>query len=206
MKEPLATDRRVLRTRALLREALVALILERGWDAVSIREICERAAVGRSTFYTHYADKEDLLLSGFEDLRRMLRQARRRRAASGPARSGPILAFPLPLMEHAHQNARLFRALVGKRSGQVVEREFRRVVIDLTLEEIAELSPSPKATPARTALAHGLAGALVGLMTWWLDTRTAMSAGELQELFQRQTGPMLAAAVGTRPLAGGHGR
>ena len=206
MKEPLATDVRVLRTRALLREALVALILERGWDAVSIREICQRAAVGRSTFYTHYADKEDLLLGGFEDLRRMLRQARRRPALSGSARGGPALAFPLPLMEHAQQNARLFRALVGKRSGQVVEREFRRVVIDLTLEEIAELSQSPKGTPARTALAHCLAGALMGLMTWWLDTRMAMSAGELQELFQRQTGSILAAAVGARPFPAEHRR
>ena len=66
-------DRRVLRTRRTLREALVQLILQRGWEKVSVLEVCERADVGRSTFYTHFADKEELLLSGFDDLRQALR-------------------------------------------------------------------------------------------------------------------------------------
>lgn len=61
-------DRRVQRTRRQLREALITLILERGWDAVSVRDVCEKADVGRSTFYVHFADKENLLLSGFDDL------------------------------------------------------------------------------------------------------------------------------------------
>src|SRR5512139_3251865 len=66
------TDRRVLRTRATLREALVRLILERGWDDISVQDVCDRANVGRSTFYSHFADKEELLLAGFDDLRKAL--------------------------------------------------------------------------------------------------------------------------------------
>ena len=59
------TDRRIARTRRALRESLSSLVMERGWSAVSVQEICERADIGRSTFYLHYADKDELLLSGF---------------------------------------------------------------------------------------------------------------------------------------------
>ena len=84
-------NRRVQRTRRTLREALVALILERGWDRFSIQDICERADVGRSTFYTHFADKEDVVGAGFEDLGRGVRAELA--AASGARRP---LAFSRP--------------------------------------------------------------------------------------------------------------
>src|SRR5512141_2904590 len=61
-------DRRVQRTQQLLREALVALILEKGYDAITVQDILDLANMGRSTFYAHYRDKEDLLLSGFQML------------------------------------------------------------------------------------------------------------------------------------------
>src|SRR5262249_477652 len=57
-RAPNPTDRRVVRTRQTLRAALIALLYERGWDAISVQDICGRAGVGRSTFYTHFADKE----------------------------------------------------------------------------------------------------------------------------------------------------
>jgi len=85
MKAPSSTDPRVVRTRAALRQALISLILERGWDAVGIHDICQRAQIGRSTFYTHFADKEELLLVGFDELRRWLRGSR---AAGSPATRG----------------------------------------------------------------------------------------------------------------------
>src|SRR4051812_31721986 len=53
-------DRRVARTRALLQDALIALIPELGYAAITVEDICEKADVGRSTFYTHYAGKDDL--------------------------------------------------------------------------------------------------------------------------------------------------
>ena len=72
-----APDRRVLRTRRQLRTALINLILERGWDAVSVSDVCARADVGRSTFYAHFADKEELLFSGFEELHATLATLRK---------------------------------------------------------------------------------------------------------------------------------
>jgi len=65
-------DRRVLRTRRALQHAFLRLITEKGYDAVSIQDICEAADVGRSTFYLHFASKDDLKRAGLEHLRHAL--------------------------------------------------------------------------------------------------------------------------------------
>src|SRR5689334_7156318 len=61
------TDRRILRTRDRLGDALIALIQEKPFDQVTVQEVLDRAGVGRSTFYLHYRDKDDLFLSDAED-------------------------------------------------------------------------------------------------------------------------------------------
>ncbi len=56
-------DRRVQRTRKLLRESMMALILEEGYDAISIQDITDKANLGRATFYLHFKDKDEVLSS-----------------------------------------------------------------------------------------------------------------------------------------------
>ena len=63
---PCAEDRRIVKTRKALRDALVELIEERGWSGFSVNDLCERADINRGTFYNHYRDKDDVLLA-FED-------------------------------------------------------------------------------------------------------------------------------------------
>ena len=60
-------DRRVQRTRKLLREALMELILEEGYDAISIQDITDKANLGRATFYLHFKDKDELLLEVMDE-------------------------------------------------------------------------------------------------------------------------------------------
>jgi AcrR family transcriptional regulator len=52
------TDRRVQRTRELLQKALIELISERGYDAITIQDIVDHANVGRTTFYLHYNSQD----------------------------------------------------------------------------------------------------------------------------------------------------
>lgn len=82
-------DRRVQRTRRLLHAAIIELIDEHGWDAITVQDVCQRADVGRSTFYVHFADKEELLVSGFGELRKQLQRA-----------SSPQIGSRWPLREH----------------------------------------------------------------------------------------------------------
>lgn len=61
-------DRRIEKTQNLLREALVSLIHEKNYDSIAVKEILDRANVGRSTFYTHFRDKDELLASGIDGM------------------------------------------------------------------------------------------------------------------------------------------
>lgn len=140
-------DRRVERTQRQLSDSLMALILERGWDAVTVRDVCEHANIGRSTFYLHYADKESLLLGGFDELHQHL--AELTRDAKRP------FAFAEALLEHALGNERLFRAMVGRQSWQQMQWRFRDLVVTLLLAELAALKVPAASRPATARFIAG---------------------------------------------------
>src|SRR5262249_15248748 len=119
-----------------------------------------------------------------------LRNALRQQRTTPAARADP-LGFARGIIEHAHEQRQLFRALVGKRSGHVVHQGFRRVVVDLVKDDLAR-------TDARRypveALVHYVAGAFLELLTWWVDARSPLYPSEIEALFRRMTAPALAAA------------
>jgi len=82
-------DRRVRRTRDVLGDALIALIQEKEFESISVQEVLDRAGVGRSTFYAHYRDKNDLLLSDVEDFLQFMSTLLVRTGA-GPRRVAPV--------------------------------------------------------------------------------------------------------------------
>jgi len=173
----------VQRTRRALREALVGLLVERSWDQVSVQDVCDRANIGRSTFYTHFADKEELLVGGLDDLRKELRRA-------APLDSGARpLEFVRGVIEHANEQRRLFRAVVGKHSGHAVQQRFRQMLIQLVHEDLSAIAAR---SPQLEVTARYVAGALLETLTWWLDTRNGFQADELEKLFKQLTAPVLA--------------
>src|SRR5260370_3151354 len=91
-------DRRSARTRRALHEALISLILRKGYDAITVQEIIDQADIGRATFYAHYRGKEDLLRAGFDALRARLKAARGPAFANvRPGQTVP-LAFVPPIV------------------------------------------------------------------------------------------------------------
>jgi AcrR family transcriptional regulator len=188
-KLPSAGDRRVQRTRRALRDALVELIAEKGWDGFSVQDACDRANVGRSTFYTHFADKEELVGGSFEDLKKVLRA----QAAAAGGRPTRPLAFTRGLIEHAGEQRRLFLAIVGKRSGHLVQRKFRELVLALVREDLAGSLP---AGPRREAATAFLAGALLEVLSWWLEARSPLAPEAIDGLFHELAAPALSIAGG----------
>ena len=177
-------DRRSLRTRNALRNALLELIIERGWDDISVQDLCDRANIGRSTFYTHYTNKDALLIGSLDDLRGNLRQARRDgRATDGRSTFG----FALSLIEHAQEQRRLFSTLVGRRSGYAVQQRFREMVIKLVGEELP-VGNAPGLP--RTAAQRWIAGAFVELLGWWIEQRSPLPPPELAAMFEGLARPV----------------
>lgn len=183
MKASSPVDRRVQRTQRLLTDALIQLILERGWDSVSVQDICERADVGRSTFYTHFADKEDLLVGGLGALGQFLREQAATSTGNRP------LAFARGVIEHVDEKRRLFKALAGKRSGQLAQRHFRELLIELVREDLQALAPG---SPRLDVAVRYVAGAFFELLIWWLEARTQLKPADLEEHFHELTTPVLA--------------
>jgi AcrR family transcriptional regulator len=184
---PSAADRRVRRTRRQLRDALISLILERGWDRVSVQEVCAHADVGRSTFYVHFADKEELLLSGFDELYASLDAIRLTREGA--------FGFAEAMIEHAMDNLKLYRALVGLKDGQHVLR-FRDVVVRLVEAELDSLGVLGE---HRAVVARYVGGGFVALMTAWLDRPSSVDPHTLASTFRQLTRGALSSFGGREP-------
>lgn len=155
-----SADRRVQKTKKLLSDALVSLILEKGYEEVSIQDILDRANVGRSTFYAHYENKEQLLLFGHEHLRNL--------ALKEGSDQIDFLSFYRHLADKHELAAKL---LSGGKSEEVVTRS----LYDILHHGISRLYGRPAAkSPAERAMltlrTDAAAAALVRLMTSWVQS------------------------------------
>jgi AcrR family transcriptional regulator len=156
---------RVRRTQRLLREALIELIEERGFDALTVGEIAERAMVSRAAFYRNYQDKYDLVEQIFAEAMQALLTA-----VSEPdtAHSPQIW---VRFFEHIAEYERLYRALLGRRGSPWFVLKMRASVIDL-IKEFGRLAP-PGAPPvypdADEFIPDLIATMFVEAITWWLE-------------------------------------
>lgn len=181
------TDRRIQRTRELLQKALIELISERGYDAITIQDIADRANVGRTTFYKHYLGKDDLFMSCHEA---MLTEFQFGRLYSHPFSREELLSPEAPqTMSLAYQHldearARLYPIFQG-RDGALILRQIR----DRSAQEIETnlhvvFAGADSAIPLNV-LANYLAGAQIELVLWWLEKRRPHSPRNLAQTFHR---------------------
>ena len=187
-------DRRVERTRRLLGDALVALIRERGYEALSVQDIIDRANVGRATFYAHFDNKEDLLLSGLDGLHASLKALQRQAHAQGGPADERLFAFSRELFAHADAHRDVFRAMVGDRSVALVQQAFRRILVDLVREDVRAMVPRSAGTTSPEPIVQFAASGLFGLLMWWVDGRGRPSVEEVNRLFRRLAIPTITAA------------
>jgi AcrR family transcriptional regulator len=172
-------DQRIRRTHERLGTALVALIQERPIDDVTVQDVLDRASVGRSTFYLHFRDKDDLLLSQFEKFLEMMSMALSTRKEESD-RVVPVAE----LFAHIGNQKKLYRALADSGRLQdffdLAQGYFARG-IEQRLTESKRLSNSqPSELGAR---ASALAGSVLSLLRWWLDRGAKESPHAMDELF-----------------------
>ncbi len=183
-KKPI--DRRVARTRAMLQQAHISLILKKGYDAITVDDICNAANVGRSTFYAHYTSKDDLRRSGLEHLRKELID----RQKDALAKSGNIrdrsLGFSLAMFEHARDHIDLYKALVGGRGGAIALGAIRQILSDLIRNELAATVDKKSADVIpRELVVQYVVGSFMAVMTWWLDGGVKLPPQRIDVMFRR---------------------
>jgi AcrR family transcriptional regulator len=186
-------DRRVQRTRALLQNALVAAIADKGYDSVTVQDIIDRANVGRSTYYAHFRDKEDLLRSGLGEFRSSL-VARQREPAPAGARDG-LLGFSLGVFEHAYSHRHVYKAMAGHDSVAIVQRQMQRIFVELVRNDLKAFAPRAAAASFDLVVQY-VVGALLSTVVWWLDHNARQSPAEIDAFFRQLTIPAVKAALG----------
>jgi len=173
-----STDRRIQRTRGLLQQALVEMIIEKGYEATTVQDIIDRANVGRSTFYAHYADKQTLLASGLDGLRRYLAE---HQARAPRGENGPSLGFSLAMVEHAAGHVELYRAIAGKESGAYVMQRLHRTFAELVRKDLEGMGVRPA---QRELCVQFVTGAFMGVLTWWMEQGARQPPAEVDALFR----------------------
>jgi len=174
-------DRRIQRTRNRRGNALIALIEEKPIDEVTVREVLDHAGVGRSTFYVHYRDKDDLFLSQLEQGLEMWTTTLSRQQENSN-RVAPVAEF----FAHVASAKRLYRALVN--SGRIeaffelAQGYFARG-IEQRIKQSTELRNPHQ--DELTACSNAFAGGLLSLLRWWIDRGAKESPRAMDELFHR---------------------
>jgi len=174
-------DARIRRTHERLGSALVELIQEKPIDDVTVQEVLGRASVGRSTFYLHFSDKNDLLLSQLEKFLEQMSTALSIR------REESLRVVPVAeLFAHIGSQKKIYRALAD--SGRLndffdlAQGYFSRG-IEQRLRESKRLLNLPQRELAARAFAA--AGSLLSLLRWWLDRGAKEPPGDMDKLFHR---------------------
>ena len=180
-RNPRKPDERARRTRDRLGGAFVALIHEKPIESVTVQNVLDRASVGRSTFYLHFRDKNDLLLSQLEKFLEMMSTTLSVRKEVSH-RVVPVAE----MFAHIENQRDLYRILAdaGRLNDfyDLAQGYFSRGIED----RLRESKHVPK-IPYRelAARASALAGSLLSLLRWWLDRGAKEPPGEMDELFHR---------------------
>lgn len=175
------TDARIRRTRDALGDALVALMQEKPFETITVQDVLDRAHVSRSTFYSHYSDKDDLLMSDAEEFFESISMALSVHGDKSD-RVFPVKEF----FAHLSDVQPFFKALV--KSGKFQENmELARGHFARGIERRLSELPCGQAIPANQlpAIAFTHAGALLSLLTWWIDRGMREPPAEMDELFHR---------------------
>jgi AcrR family transcriptional regulator len=167
-------DRRIARTRSSLHEALMALVLEMPYADITVQQILDRANVGRSTFYTHFQDKDELLMWGTEHLKQTLK---------GAAKLGDVIGFSRAMFEHAYGYRKVYRALVNSPVWPHLRQRIQNIVAEQIRRDSAAMLKRKSTIPSELFV-HYLASTLMAVLTWWIDHSSSLSPQEIDDVFR----------------------
>jgi AcrR family transcriptional regulator len=171
-------DRRSQRTRHLLSMAFVELLKEKGYSAITVRDLIERANIGRSTFYAHFRDKDDLFV---HELDRVIEAL-----SNGIPNQDEMPFFPsLGLFRHVGEEYELYKALVWTPGIDLLIKHLHKS-LSQRIERGLQKSGTDYEIPP-PILANFIAGSFLSLLKWWLENKMIYSPEEIHTMFKKLT-------------------
>lgn len=172
-------QRRKIRTRKQLEQATQELLIEKGYDAITIQEIVDRADLGRGTFYLHFQDKEEAVWSMIERGLREEDMFSRQLAESHPDGFSLLESF-IAIFRQAEKNRDLFTVMLGLKGSGALTSRLQDWLADDLQQQLTAMHP-PNASPEFTA--QLITGGLTRLLAWWLTAPNEYSPEEMAQRF-----------------------
>jgi AcrR family transcriptional regulator len=176
-------DRRIERTRQLLSTALMDLIIERGYDTITIQDITDRANVSRATFYLHYKDKDELLFQGMEKIYNALVESHNGLMPIDVSEDDYETGFCNDSdFQHVAEYADFYRVMLSKKGSMEFVLNVMSYLTQVMTQGIhSKLGESEPKIPLDMIGAF-LAGAQVGVTKWWLENDMQYSPQEVAKM------------------------
>ena len=177
------TNRRKPHARELLQKALIELISERDYDSITIQDIVERAHFGRTTFYKHYASKDELFISCHESIVSQFYFGPHHPYSRGELLSPETPHGVIAAYRHlAEARKLLYSTFQGKVSLPILRQIRDRSAREIEANLRAAFAGVDSTVPLEL-LANYLAGAQIALVQWWLEKRRSQTPEELAKTF-----------------------
>jgi AcrR family transcriptional regulator len=167
------TDLRVIRTKDAIREAFVELMEEKGFEAITVKDITTRAKINRGTFYSHYQDKFDLMMRCQEEILAEMTDIAKHnfpKVISELSTHSPTLTTIVVIFEYLNENSRFMKAVLGPK-GDVT---FQTKLKDFMWKTLIEKNPNPLVkekdllVPGQYLISY-ISSAYIGVIQQWLN-------------------------------------
>lgn len=194
-------DPRVKRTRQLFRQALMDLIPEKGYHAITIQDIADRATLNRATFYLHYRDKDDLLYTGMREVLDELSANNPLPIDEASVLSAEEMRTTIELdLKLVAQNIGFYRAMLGEHGvwgfAYTLQKYFYEITQYRLISVFGKLPKGP--VPPEIVLAY-VTSAYVGTIQWWVEQDMPYTISEMADYLVRLYAVGIFQALGLEP-------
>lgn len=177
-------DRRIERTHQLLSKALMELIIERGYESITIQDITDRANVSRTTFYLHFRDKDELLFASMQEIYDGLVSNHDGLMKAEAIRPDDFDTLQCDASDFVHvaEYADFYRAMLSKQGSAVFILRVMSYLADMIQPALIEKAGGAEPKMPVGLMAAFLAGAEVGVMKWWIENDMRHSPEEMARM------------------------
>ncbi|MBT2738259.1 TetR/AcrR family transcriptional regulator [Bacillus sp. ISL-7] len=185
-----STDRRIVRTKRLIRDALTELMEEKGFEGITVRDLTKKADINRGTFYLHYRDKYDLLEQSeaqiLNEIEKMTQEINPNDFLNFNSENDPF-PFIINLFEFFHENSSFMKVILGPKGDASFQGKLRDIIKKTFFQHImSKIKREEMLVPVEYLFSY-VSSAHLGVIQHWLENGMEKSPREMAMILSRIT-------------------